>query len=114
MLCLPQYAVAQVRHFDVPAQAASNGVRQLARQAGIQVVLAGSNARGRRTNAIKGALTTTTALDRLLARTGLIVRSFDGTLAVLDVETRPIVERPPDPIIVTKRFALAARAPMKR
>ncbi|MEN3749142.1 TonB-dependent receptor [Sphingomonas sp. HF-S3] len=80
---MPSTALAQTRSFDVAAQPAAAGVRELARQAGIQVIVAGRDAGGRTTNAVKGSLDTREALDALLSGTGLVVRSFDGRTAVI-------------------------------
>lgn len=82
-ICLPAAAVAQTRSFDISAQPASTGVREFARQAGVQITLAGRDGDGRKTSAVKGTLEIRQALDRLLAGTGLVVRSFDGRLAIL-------------------------------
>ncbi|GFE80082.1 TonB-dependent receptor [Steroidobacter agaridevorans] len=78
-------AHAQSQSFDVPAQSAASGVREFAQQAGIQVIVAGTAAHGRTTNKVQGNLDTRSALERLLSGTGLVVRSFDGTVAILDV-----------------------------
>jgi outer membrane receptor protein involved in Fe transport len=78
-------AHAQSRNFNVPAQPASQGVREFARQAGIQITLAGRDGERRRTNTVQGALEIREALDQLLQGTGLIVRSFDGEAAVIAV-----------------------------
>lgn len=77
---------AQEQSFDVPAQSASSGVREFARQAGIQIIMAGEAAAGRNTNHIRGALDTRQALESLLVGTGLVVRSFDGKVALLAVK----------------------------
>ncbi|WP_447764000.1 TonB-dependent receptor [Sphingopyxis panaciterrae] len=82
-ICHPAAAQAQIRSFDVPAQSASSGIREFARQAGIQVTLAGRDGDGRTTNSVQGSLDIRDALDRLLADTGLTVRSFDGKVAIL-------------------------------
>jgi len=89
-LTLPATAHAQTQRFDVPAQAASSGVRLFAKQAGIQVIVSSQAAQGRRVNIVTGMLDVRTALDRLLAGTGLIVQSFDGRIAIL-------VAQAPDP-----------------
>lgn len=81
--CLPAVAQAQTRSFDVPAQAASTGIQEFARQAGIRVIATSADTKERRTNAVQGNLETRAAMDRLLAGTGLTVRSFDGAVAVL-------------------------------
>ena len=97
----PVAAAAQTRTFDVPAQEASGGVRALARQGGIQIIVAGSAAAGRSTNAVRGRMDVHAALERLLAGTGLVVRSFDGRMAVLGAATAPGETRPAQPIVVT-------------
>lgn len=81
--CLPAVAQAQTRNFDVPAQAASTGIQEFARQAGIRIIATAPDSSGRRTNAVQGSLDTREAMDRLLSGTGLSVRSFDGDIAVL-------------------------------
>src|SRR3546814_519644 len=82
-MILPAAAQAQVRSFDVPAQSASSGIREFARQAGIQVTLAGRDGEGRATNSVRGSFPVRAGLDQLLADTGLSVRSFDGQVAIL-------------------------------
>lgn len=82
-LMLPTEVHAQIRKFDVPAQSASGGVREFARQAGISITLSGRAGEGRTTNSVQGDLDVRQALDKLLADTGLKVRSFDGKAAIL-------------------------------
>nr|WP_246623846.1 TonB-dependent receptor [Sphingomonas colocasiae] len=67
-------AVAQLRNFDVPAQEAGRGVAALARQADAQILISGRDARGKRTQAVKGSMTIEQALDRLLRGSGLVAR----------------------------------------
>ncbi|MES2496459.1 MAG: TonB-dependent receptor [Pseudomonadota bacterium] len=85
-LCLPSVAQAQIRIFDVAAQPASTGVKELARQAGIQIIVGGDAADGRSTNRVRGSLDTRAALESLLSGTGLSIRSFDGRTAVLGTD----------------------------
>lgn len=66
-ICHPAAAQAQVRSFDVPAQSASSGIREFARQAGIQVTLAGRDGEGRTTNLVRGSLEIRDGLVQLLA-----------------------------------------------
>ncbi|MDE8651218.1 TonB-dependent receptor domain-containing protein [Novosphingobium album (ex Liu et al. 2023)] len=99
--CLPAVAQAQMRNFAIPAQAASSGVREFARQAGIQVTLAGRDGQGRTTNAVQGNQDVREALDRLLAGTGLTVRSFDGQVAILGANAAPEEENVAETITVT-------------
>ena len=83
MLCVPALAQAQTRNFDVAAQPASSGIQEFARQAGIRIIATAADTRERRTNAVQGSLDTRAAMERLLSGTGLAVRSFDGSTAVL-------------------------------
>jgi len=86
MITCASSAQAQMQSFNVAAQPAASGVRELARQAGIQIIIAGRDVEGRKTNAVKGALDVRAALEALLAGTGLVLRSFDGSTAVLGTD----------------------------
>ncbi len=70
--------------FDVPAGDAASTLKQLAQQAGQQVVFPAQELRGVRTPAIKGELTLPEALATLLANTGLeaVFDEKSGTFAV--------------------------------
>lgn len=100
-ICLPVAAQAQTRSFNIPAQSASSGIREFARQAGIQVTLAGRDGKGRTTNAVQGALDVREALDQLLSGTGLSVHSFDGRTAILVGKPRQAVSNDEGSIVVT-------------
>lgn len=100
-VCISTAAQAQARSFNVPAQAASNGVREFARQAGISITLAGRVGEGRATNAVQGNLDVREGLDRLLEGTGLIVRSFDGRAAIIVEDPRREAADAGEAIIVT-------------
>ncbi len=91
-VCLPAAVQAEVRSFDVPAQSASNGIREFARQAGIQITLAGRDGDGRTTNSVRGSLENTDGLNQLLADTGLSVRSFDGKVAILAASSAEVAD----------------------
>jgi outer membrane receptor protein involved in Fe transport len=91
-MILPAAAQAQVRSFDVPTQSASNGIREFARQAGIQITLAGREGDGRTTNAVRGSFEIRDGLARLLADTGLTVRSFDGKVAILAASAADVAD----------------------
>jgi len=67
-------ALAQNRFFDVPAMSSGAGVAVFARQAQVQLLISDRDARGRRTNEVKGALSIEQALKRLLDGTGLTYR----------------------------------------
>ncbi len=64
-------AMAQTRTFNVPAQSAASGISTFARQADIQLLISARDARGRRTAAVRGALTVEQGLEQLLAGSGL-------------------------------------------
>lgn len=100
-ICLPAAAQAQSRSFDVPAQSAAIGIREFAQQAGIQVIATGKETTGRTVNAVEGSLDVRDALDRLLADTGLAIRSFDGDVAVLAAEVNEAAADRDEAIIVT-------------
>ncbi|HWU01518.1 MAG TPA: TonB-dependent receptor plug domain-containing protein, partial [Novosphingobium sp.] len=68
-------AAGQAASINVPAQEVTSAVRQFARQAGVQIVVSGSVARGRRTHAISGRMSTGEALSRMLEGTGLAAKA---------------------------------------
>ncbi|MGY0556431.1 MULTISPECIES: TonB-dependent receptor [unclassified Lysobacter] len=85
-LSAPLHAQDQVHEFNVQQQDASSGIREFAQQAGIQVIVSGDDAQNRIVNGVSGTLPPRAALDRLIAGTGLTVRSFDNNVAVLGPE----------------------------
>ena len=80
---LPFAARAEVRRFDVPAQAAAISIPQFARQAGLQILIDEALTRGVRTPAVSGSMEARAGLDLLLAGTGLRIASQDGTVVTL-------------------------------
>src|SRR5690606_13278887 len=82
----PLHAQGKAQEFNVQRQQASSGVREFAQQAGIQVIVSGDAAQNRTVNSVSGALPLRTALDQLIAGTGLTVVSFDNNVVVLDQE----------------------------
>ena len=64
-------AIAQTRTFNVTEQDAASGVAAFARQADIQLLISARDARGRRTNAVRGDFTVADGLQQLLANSGL-------------------------------------------
>ncbi|MBW6532551.1 TonB-dependent receptor [Sphingomonas sp. RRHST34] len=84
MVVAAQPAIAQAKQFDIPAQPAESAITALGRQAGVQIVAARSFSRGKRTNAVRGAMSVDAALTRLLEGTGLRAqRSGPQTYVVL-------------------------------
>jgi TonB-dependent receptor len=82
-LAVPAPAYAQVRAFDIPAQAAVKAIPELARQARIQIVASARDLTGVRTPAIKGTMEAREALRRLIAETPLRIASDDGQIVTL-------------------------------
>lgn len=71
-------AVAQVRTFNVPAQAATTGIPALAKQADIQLLVASDAVSGKAIRAVKGRMTVDEAIRRIMDDAGLRVVNSDG------------------------------------
>jgi outer membrane receptor for ferric coprogen and ferric-rhodotorulic acid len=71
-------AQAQTVALDLPAGPLEQSLHALAQQTGVQVMFASSLAQGRSVPALRGSHTPREALDRLLAGSGLAVRTADG------------------------------------
>jgi iron complex outermembrane recepter protein len=69
---------ASTRDFNVPAQSATTGIPEFARQAGIQILVAERLVRGKQTAAVTGSFAIESALAILLQGTGLSATSKDG------------------------------------
>jgi iron complex outermembrane receptor protein len=81
MLAMP--AMAQTTGFNVPAQDVASAVRLFGRQAKVQIIVSGHIAQGRHTQAITGTMTVDQALERMLAKTGLVARMTGAGTYVL-------------------------------
>jgi iron complex outermembrane receptor protein len=79
-------AVAQVRRFNVPAGPATASISEFGRQAGVQVLASERAVSGRRTAAVRGAMTVRDGLERLLLGTGLQGVSLDSRTFTLMVQ----------------------------
>jgi iron complex outermembrane receptor protein len=105
-------AAAQTFSFDVPAQEVSQAVRQIARQAKVQIMVAGRVAQGRRTQAVSGAMTVEQALDTMLARTGLSARATAARTYVIVPEPQVSAARPePAAPVIADIVVTAQRRP---
>ncbi|CAN7585888.1 TonB-dependent receptor [Phenylobacterium sp. LjRoot225] len=71
-------AWAEALSFKVPAQPATTGVTEFARQAGVQMLVARDAALSRRTAAVVGQFSLAEGLNQLLAGSGLVVAANDG------------------------------------
>jgi len=87
-------ADAPKRQFDLPATAAEQSLKLFSIQSGIQVVFAPEVTDGVRANAVKGALTPTEAVERLLAGTPLRLTRDEKT-GVLSVVRQKSIQKPP-------------------
>src|ERR1700722_11375710 len=76
-------AVAQELKFDIPAEDASTAIQEFGHEANLQIVISAADARGKRTNAVRGVMTSRQALKQLLDGTGIEVSSDDGKAIVL-------------------------------
>jgi iron complex outermembrane receptor protein len=74
-----QPACAQAKEFNVPAQSATTGIPEFARQAGIQILVAEPLVRGKRTAGVTGTHAVPDGLAILLRGSGLVATSRDGT-----------------------------------
>jgi outer membrane receptor protein involved in Fe transport len=83
-----------VKEFNVPAQAATTGIPEFARQAGIQILVSEPLVRGKRITAVMGPHTITEALTMLLRGTGLQANSKDGSTYTLAAPPVPVSASP--------------------
>lgn len=71
-------AMAQVRSFNIPAQAAATGIPALAKQADIQLLVSSESVAGKNIRAVKGRMTVDEALRRMASDVDLRVVTTDG------------------------------------
>ncbi len=84
-----QAAQAQTKDFNVPAQSATTGIPEFARQAGIQILVSEPLVHGKHVAAVTGSHTVEDALRQLLKGTGLIATSKDGATYTLALPSLP-------------------------
>jgi iron complex outermembrane recepter protein len=92
-----QSAQAQTKEFNVPAQSATSGIPEFARQAGIQILVSETLVRGKKTAAVTGVLPVEKALTMLLQGTGLTATSKDGATFTLSTSPPPTSFNLPTP-----------------
>jgi len=76
-------AQSQTKTFNVPAQSATTGIPEFARQAGIQILVSEPLVRGKKVAAVLGLHSIDEALSILLKGTGLAATSKDGATYTL-------------------------------
>lgn len=108
----PATAAAEAVHtLNLPAQALGSALNELARQAGLQLLVRRELVEGRQAPAVSGRLSARQALDRLLAGTGL-APVFDGNSVVIrPTDSEPYSETlmPAISVAATAERPLAAR-----
>ncbi|MDC7675348.1 TonB-dependent receptor [Asticcacaulis machinosus] len=88
-----QAPAAASKAFSIPEQSAAKAVQSFARQADLQILATAADLEGVRTNPVEGTFAVNTALEKLVAGTGLVVKSNDGKAAVLVKASAPSAER---------------------
>lgn len=69
--------------FDLPAAPAPTALKQFVTQSGVQLLYVAKEVSGVTTNSVRGQFTTSEAVKRLLANTGLIaIETANGAIAV--------------------------------
>jgi TonB-dependent receptor len=105
---------AQVRTFDVPAQAAITAIPELARQGDVQILVSERAARGRMTRGVRGSMDVAEALEILLRGTGLRVENSNGrTFTLAPALSAPMRGRPAQPPTVASTEAASAEEPLR-
>jgi iron complex outermembrane receptor protein len=95
LLCVASFAaVAQgpAKDFNVPAQPATTGIPEFARQAGIQILVSESLVRGKRISSVTGTHPIAEALAILLKGTGLVATSEDGVTYTVAARTSVVTD----------------------
>ena len=78
--------------FNIPAGAAEHGLRLFARQAGVEVLFEVEQVKGRQANAVEGRFTPRSALEALVAGTGLVILQDEETGAMAVKTGHPTVD----------------------
>lgn len=97
-------------NFDLPPDMAEISLKRFSSQASREVLFSASIVDGIRTNAVKGRMTPTEALHRLLARTGLVAVS-DARTGAFSVKKEDGAESKNDPGAATNRPVESAPRP---
>ncbi len=79
---VPAEAPLSLVGFNIPASLAEQGLRLFVRQAGVEAVFEVEEVRGSQTNAVEGRFTPRSALEALVAGTGLVVLQDEQTGAM--------------------------------
>lgn len=77
-----QAAAEDVRSFDIAPQSVAGALADFGRQSGLQVSMDAEQVRGLSTAGVKGSMTASQAVDRLLVFTGLVARIEGGIVSL--------------------------------
>jgi iron complex outermembrane receptor protein len=89
----PVHAQAQTKDFNVPAQSATTGIPEFARQAGIQILVSEPLVRDKKVAAVAGSHSVAEALSILLKGTGLVATTKDGATYTVAAMTSPSTQQ---------------------
>ncbi|OYW78839.1 MAG: hypothetical protein B7Z26_09115 [Asticcacaulis sp. 32-58-5] len=84
---------ANNKAFSIPEQSATKAIPSFARQADLQILATAADLEGVRTNPVEGTFAVNAALEKLVAGTGLMIKSNDGKAVVLVRASAPSAER---------------------
>jgi iron complex outermembrane recepter protein len=98
LLVSPLFAAATSRHFQIPAGDAVTTLRVFSQQSGEQILYPAEHVRGIRTQRVAGRMSASEALQRLLARTGLVAVQdpASGAIAVTRSDRLEALSSAPD------------------
>ena len=102
--------VRSVKNLSIPAEPLANALNDLAQQSGLQVMFASELVARLKSPEVKGSLTATEALQRLLTNTGLRYEFVNPhTITIVGPESKPTA--PPAETMRHPRGAKALRSP---
>lgn len=109
-LALAASAAAQTRTFDIAEGELKTALETYAAQSGVRLVYLSEDVRGLRTAGARGEMSQDSALSRLLAGTGLVVRR-DHTGALAIVRDRTPEDAPPPPVAMPVNHGASVSPP---
>ncbi len=95
-----QAAAEDVRSFDIAPQSVAGALADFGRQSGLQVSMDADQVRGLSTAGVKGSMTASQALDRLLVFTGLVARIEGGIVSLRRVSVAEADQSRSDAVVL--------------
>jgi hemoglobin/transferrin/lactoferrin receptor protein len=93
-------AAEDVRSFDIAPQSVAGALADFGRQSGLQVSMDAEQVRGLSTAGVKGSMTASQALDRLLVFTGLVARIEGGIVSLRRVSVAAADQSRSDTVVL--------------